>query len=125
MSSSLKVISLVSYRKALSTLVSVARHSTPAPEAMLTRASVAILHSLAVSSSCLNKFLNLGLFCKVVMAMASRADLSSSSSPGSAQITTVATPFPLWFRNGFLCTSSQDNSRVPSLILRCTSLWNV
>ena len=47
MSSLLKVISLVSCRKALSALISTARHSTLAPEAMLTKASVAILHLLA------------------------------------------------------------------------------
>jgi len=51
MSSLLKVILLVYCRKALSALVSTAKHSTPALEAMLTRAFVAILHSLAISSS--------------------------------------------------------------------------
>ena len=94
MSSSLKVISLVSCRKVLSALVSTARHSTPVLEAILTKAFVAILRSLALSSSWLNKFLNLELLCKVVMATAGRASLSFSSSPESAQMTTAATPFP-------------------------------
>ena len=109
MSSSLKVISLVSCRKALSALISTARHSTLAPVAMLTKASMAILHSLAVSFNWLNKFLNLGFFCKVVMAAASRAGLSSSSFPGSTQITTAAATFSLWFENGFLYTFGWDN----------------
>ena len=41
MSSSLKMISFVSCRKALSVQAFVVRHSTPAPEAMLTKASMA------------------------------------------------------------------------------------
>ena len=51
MSSSLRVISLMSCRKALSALVSTAKHSTPTLEVMLTQASVTILRSLVVSSS--------------------------------------------------------------------------
>ena len=38
------------------------------------------------------------------MAAAIRAGLSSSSSPGSAQIMTAATTFSLWFESGFLYT---------------------
>ena len=95
MSSLLIVISLVSCKKALLALVFATRHSTPAPEPMPTRASMAILRLLTVSLSWSNKFLNLELFCKMVMAAAGKADLSSSSSPRSAQITTAATYFPL------------------------------
>jgi len=58
----------------------------------------------------------------MVIAAAGRVGLSFLSSLRSVQMTTVATPFPLWFGNGFLSTSNWDNSRVPSLILRCTSL---
>ena len=102
MSSSLNVISVDSCKRALSFGISADKHSTPAPEAMLTRASVAIFLSFVVSPSWLNKFLNLELYCKVVMAAASRVGFSSLSSPRSMQITTTATPFPLWFGSGFL-----------------------
>ena len=133
MFSSLKVISFVSYKRALSALISTDKHSTLAFEAMLTRASlapeamlirafVAILCSFAVSSNWSNKFLNLELSCNVVIATTGRAGLSSSSSPRSAQITTTTTHFPLWFRIGFLRTSGWHNSRVPSLIMWCTTL---
>ena len=94
-SSSLKVISLVSRRKSLSALAFVARHSTLVLEAMLTKASVAILHSFTVSFSWSNKFFNRELFCKVVMVTAGRADLSSLSFPESVQMTTTVTLFPL------------------------------
>jgi len=40
---------------------------------MITRASVAIFRSFAVSPSWLNKFLNLEFFCKVVIDVAGRA----------------------------------------------------
>ena len=106
MSSSLKMILFVSYKKALSTLASANKHSTPALEAMLTKAFVAILRSFNVNSNWSNRFLNMELFCKVVIAATSKADLSFSSSLEFAQMTTAATPFPLWFRNGFLWTSS-------------------
>ena len=43
------------------------------------------------------------------MAATSRAGLSSSSSPGSAQITTAAATFSLWFESGFLYTFGWDN----------------
>ena len=102
MSSSLNVISVDSCKIALSFGISANKHSTPAPEAMLTRASVAIFLSFVVHPSCSNKFLNLELYCKVVMAATGRAGFSSSSSPRSAQITTAATPFPLWFGSEFL-----------------------
>ena len=93
MSSSLKVILLVSCRKALSALTSAAKYSilaletmlTTAFEAMLSRASMTILHSLAVSSSWSNRFLNLELLCKVVMATVGKVGLSSLSSPESVQ----------------------------------------
>ena len=96
------MISLVSCRKALLALTSAAKHSLPAPEAMFTRTSVAILCSLAVSSSWSNRFLNLEHLCKVVMAAAGKVGLSSSSSLESMQITIAATPFPLWLGSGFL-----------------------
>ena len=51
MSSSLKMILFVSYKKALSTLASADKHSTPALEAMLTKAFVAILCSFNVNSN--------------------------------------------------------------------------
>ena len=124
MSSSLNVIFVDSYKRALSFGISTDKHSTPAPEAMLTRASVAILLSFIVSPNWSNKFLNLELCCKVVMAVAGRAEFSSSSSSRSVQITTAATPFPLLFGSGSLWTSCWDSSRVPSLILWCTSLWS-
>ena len=95
MSSSLKVISLVSCRKALSVRASAVRHSTPTPEAMLTKASVAILHLFAVSSKLSNKFLNQELFYRVVMVAAGSDVLSSLSSPEFAQMATAVTPFPL------------------------------
>ena len=91
-----------SCKRALSSRIFADKHSTLAPEAMLTRASVAIFLSFAVSPNWLNKFLNLELRCKVVIVAAGRVGFSSLSSRGSAQITTVATPFPLWFRSGFL-----------------------
>ena len=102
MSLSLNVISVDSCKRALSSGVSADKHSTLAPEAMLTRAFVAIFLSYVMSPNLSNKFLNLELCYKVVMAAASRAGFSSLSSSGSAQITTAATPFPLWFGNGFL-----------------------
>ena len=102
MSSSLNVISVDSCKRALSFGISADKHSIPAPEVMLTRASVTIFLSFVVSPSWSNKILNLELYCKVVMAAAGRAGFSSTSSPGSAQITTAATPFPLWFGNEFL-----------------------
>ena len=71
------------------------KHSIPALEAMLTRASVAIFLFFTVSPIWSNKFLNLELYCKLVIAAVSRAGFSSTSSPGSAYITTAATPFPL------------------------------
>ena len=48
-SSLLNVISVDSCRRALSSVVFADRHSTPAPEAMLTKASVTIFLSFAVS----------------------------------------------------------------------------
>ena len=78
------------------------KHSIPAPKAMLTRASIAIVYSFAVSTNWLNKFLNLKLFYKVVITAVGKARLSSSSFPRSAQITITATSFPLWFGSGFL-----------------------
>ena len=51
MSSLLKVILLVSCRKVLLALVSADKYSTLAPEAMLTRASVEILCSLAMNAN--------------------------------------------------------------------------
>ena len=101
-SSSLKVISVDSCKRALSSVISANKHSTPAPEAILTKAFVAIFLSFAVSPSWSNKFLNLELCYKVVMATACRVEFSSLSSPGFAQITTAATPFPLWFGSEFL-----------------------
>ena len=91
-----------SYKRALSSGISVDKHSTPAPEAMLTKASVAIFLSFVVSSSWSSKFLNLELCYKVVIAVVGSAGFSSSSSLGLTQITTAATPFSLWFGNGFL-----------------------
>ena len=101
-SSSLKMISLDSCKRALSSVTSAVKHSIPTSKAMLTRTSVAILCFFAVSLNWSNKFLNLELFCKVVIVAAGRAGFSSSTSPGSAQITTAATPVPLWFWSGFL-----------------------
>ena len=95
MSSSLNVISVDSYKRALSFGVSADKHSTPATKAMLTRASVAIFLSFVVRPSWSNTFLNLALYCKVVMATAGKAGFSSSSFTGSVQITTAVTPFPL------------------------------
>ena len=74
MSLLLKAISLVSCRKTLSIQAS----------AILTKASVSILRSFAVSSNWSNKFLNQELLCKVMMAVASSGSLSSSSSLKSA-----------------------------------------
>ena len=96
------MISIDSYKRALSSGIFADKHSTPAPEVMLTRASVAIFLSFAVSPNWSNKFLNLELRCKVVIAAVGRNGFSSSSSLGSAQITIAATPLPLWFRSGFL-----------------------
>ena len=102
MSSSLNVIFVDSCKRALSSGISVDKHSTPALEVMLTRASVAIFLSFVVSPNWSNKFLNLELCYKVVMATAGRAGFSSSSSPRSTQMTTAATPFLLWFGSEFL-----------------------
>ena len=55
------------------------KHSIPAPEAMLTKASVAIFHSFVISPNWSNKILNLELFYKVVIVAASRAGFSSLS----------------------------------------------
>ena len=88
------MISVDSYKRALSSGISTIKHSTLAPEAMLTRASVAIFLSFAISPSWSNKFLNLEFRCKVVIAVAGKAGFSASSSPRSTQITTAATPFP-------------------------------
>ena len=101
-SSLLKVISVDSYKRTLSSMTSTDKHSTPTLEAMLTKASMAIFLSFVVSPNWSNKSLNLELYCKVVIVAAGRAGFSSSSSLGSAQITTTATPFPLWFGSGFL-----------------------
>ena len=81
MSLSLKVILLVSCRKALLALVSTTRHSTLAPKAMLIKASMTILRSFTVNSNWSNKFLNWELLYKVVMAVAGEASLYSLSSP--------------------------------------------
>ena len=102
MSSSLNVISVDSCKRALSSGISADTHSTPTLKAMLTRASMAIFLSFVVSPNWSNKFLNLELYCKVVMAAVGRAGSSSLSSLGSAQITIAATPFPLWFGSKFL-----------------------
>ena len=83
MSSSLNMIFVDSCKRALSSGIFADKHSTPTPEVMLTRASVAIFLSFFVSSSWSNKFLNLELCYKVVMAAAGKAGFSSSSSPGS------------------------------------------
>ena len=83
-SSSLNVIYVDSCKRALSSRISADKYSTLAPEAMLTRASVAILLSFIVSLSWSNKFLNLELCYKMVMIAVGRAGFSSSSSPGSA-----------------------------------------
>ena len=48
-SSLLKVISVDSYKRALSSITSADKHSTPALEAMLTKASVAIFISFVIS----------------------------------------------------------------------------
>ena len=80
MSLLLKVISLVSCRKA-SVQASAIRHSIPASKTILTKASVAILRLFAMSSNWSNKFLNKELFCKVVMAVIGSDGLSSLSSP--------------------------------------------
>ena len=71
-----------SYKRVLSSGISADKHSTPAPEAMLTKASVTIFLSFVVSSSWSSKFLNLELCYKVVIVAAGRAGFSSSSSPG-------------------------------------------
>ena len=97
-----KVISVDSCKRALSSITFADKHSTLALEAILTKAFVAIFLSFVVSHNWSNKFLNLELCCKVVIAVASRVEFSFSSSLGSAQITTAATSFPLWFRSGFL-----------------------
>lgn len=102
MSSLLKVISLVFYRKALSVQTFAVRHSTLALEAMITKNSVAILCLFSMSSNWSNKFLNQELFYKVIMALIGSDGLFSSSSPESTQMTTVATPFLLRLGSGFL-----------------------
>ena len=84
MFSSLNVISFTSCKRALSSVAFDVKHSIPAPKAMLTKAFVAILHSFTVSPNWSNRFLNLELFYKVVITAASKASLSSSSSPRSA-----------------------------------------
>ena len=84
MSSSLNVIFVDSYKRALSSRIFADEYSTPTPEAMLTRASVAYFLSIVVSLSWSNKILNLELYCEMVMAIAGRAGFSSSSSPGPA-----------------------------------------
>ena len=81
---SLKVISVDSCKRALSSGISTAKHSTPTLELMLTNASVTIFLSFAVSPSWSNKFLNLELCYKVVMAVVGNVGFSSSSSPRSA-----------------------------------------
>ena len=96
------MISVNSCKRALSSGIFANKHSTPTVEAMLTRASMAIFLSFAMNPSWSNKFLNLELHCKVVIAAVGRAGYSSSSSPGSTQITIATTPFPLWFGSGFL-----------------------
>ena len=96
------MISLGSCKRTLSSATSVDKHSILALEAMLTKAFMAIFRSFYVSPNWSNKFLNLELFCKVVIAAAGRARFSFSFSPGSAQITAATTPFTLWFRSGFL-----------------------
>ena len=96
------MISVDSYKTALSSGISIVKHSTPVLEAMLTRASVVMFLSFAVSPNWSNTFLNLELRCKVVIAVAGKVGFSSSSSPRFVQITTVATPFPFWFGSGFL-----------------------
>ena len=60
-SSLLNVIYVDSCRRALSSGIFTNRHSTPAPEVMLTKASVAIFLSFAVSPNWSNRFLNLAL----------------------------------------------------------------
>ena len=102
MSSSLNVIFVDSCKRALSSGIYADTHSTPTLKAMLTRASMAIFLSFVVSPNWSNKFLNLELYCKVVIAATGKAGFSSSSSLESAQITTAATPFLLWFGSGFL-----------------------
>ena len=101
MSLSLNVIFVDSCKRALSSGISANEHSTPVPEAMLTRASVAIFLSFVVSPNWSNKFLNLELYYKMVMAATGKAGFSSSFSPGSTQITIATTPFPLWFGGRF------------------------
>ena len=96
------MISHDSCRRDLSPVTSAVRHSIPTLKAMLTRASVAIVRSIAMSPNWSNKFLNLELFYKVVIATASKVGLSSLYSPRSAQITTAAIPFPSCFGSGFL-----------------------
>ena len=61
-SSLLKVISLDSYKRALSSVTSADKHSIPAPEAILTKAYVAIFHSFVIKPNWSNKILNLELF---------------------------------------------------------------
>ena len=96
------MISVDSCKRVLSSGISTIKHYTPALEAILIRDFIAIFLSFAMSPNWSNKFLNLELHYKVVIAVASKAGFSSSSSPGSAQITTAATPFTLWFGSGFL-----------------------
>ena len=96
------MISFASYKRALSFMAFAVKHFIPASEAIFTIASVTIIRSFIVSPNWSNKFLNLEIFCKVVIAVAGRAGLLTSSSPGFAQMTTAATPFPLWFGSGFL-----------------------
>ena len=101
-SSLLKVISLAFYKRALSSVTSVVKHSISALKAMLTKAFVAILCSFTVSPNLSNKLLNLELLYRVVTAAVRRVGLSFSPSPRSVQMTTTATLFPLWFGSGFL-----------------------
>ena len=89
MSLSLKVISLVSSRKAPLDRVSTIRHPTPTLEASLPGAYVAILLSLAVNSSWSNRFLNQELLCKVMMAPIGNEGLSSSLLPKLVLISIV------------------------------------
>ena len=80
MSLSLKVISWVLLRNARLDRVSAVRHSISVLEAMLTKASMAILRLLAMNSSWLTMFLNRELFYKVVMAQVGNEGFSFSSS---------------------------------------------
>ena len=68
------MISVNSCKRALSSGIFANKHSTPTVEAMLTRASMAIFLSFAMNPSWSNKFLNLELHCKVVIAAVGRLD---------------------------------------------------